>query len=161
MQLHSQQFLVLQLSPPKKTKQNKKLRCWGQVISMSSKEQTRGKQTKQVEKESKPSEPSSPVCMQARYLNGYPEVVPIFYPGNQELYPHFDLKGERTNMYIWGSLFFLPKPWSIQPMLLTRTRCWEQGSHDTSCANSSIISILPAPHPTLFIVQARLFGISP
>lgn len=38
--------------------------------------------------------------MQAHYLNGHPEVVPIFYPRNQELYPHFDLEGEETKKYI-------------------------------------------------------------
>ena len=38
--------------------------------------------------------------LQVPYLNGHPKVVPIFYPRNQELYPHFDLEGEGIKIHV-------------------------------------------------------------
>ena len=37
--------------------------------------------------------------LQVPYLNGHPKVVAIFYPRNQELYPHFDLEGEGIKIH--------------------------------------------------------------
>jgi len=47
--------------------------------------------------------------LQVPYLNGHPKVVAIFYPRNQELYPHFDLEGEGIKIHVKTTSALSPK----------------------------------------------------
>lgn len=103
----------------------------------------------------------SSVLRQTCYLNGHPKVVSIFYPGNQELYPHFDLEGEGSKNYIYMRTLALSAKVTKYTIQAAEARCQKHRCQDTESANCYITSMPPIPRPSFFILQARLFGVSP